>query len=212
MKNPFKKMGLQHFGANVYLLAVDQVGYKTESAATVITQQIDPVSGSRIAIRAFSLACGGTATDVYFMLAMGVGTISTAVVSGATVGLIIGAEPQSTGNPLSSNDYVLIELDDGSYQLTTVATGAYTGFSISDALQDTVAVGNKVWAFGIYSDTAPIRHVRVYLSSTSASTTREEDGGVIFGSARGYPMMVYHLNDAAAAGAIDYVTVDYINK
>lgn len=199
-------------GANVYLDAVDQLGYNTETPATLIISQINPVTGSRIAIRAFSLYCAATATDVWFLQAMGQTTVTTAVASGATTGIILTAEPQSTANPVASGDYLLIEMDDGTFHQTTVATGLYTGLSISDALDDSLAAGNRVWAFGLYTDTAPISHVRVHLSSTSASTTRDEDGGVIFGVAKGYPILVFHRNNAAAAGAIDYVTVDYINK
>jgi len=195
-------------GSNVYLTAASSIGYATATAATAIVKNIDPRSGERIAIRAFGFTSGATATSAYFMQALGESTITTAVASGATTGLIGTAEFQTAANPVASADYIAIELDNGVIQFATVATGLYTGFSIAAALQDTVAAGNKVWGFGIASDTG---HLRV-LCTLSAQTARALDGGILFANAKGYPMKVYHNNDAAAAGSIDYVTIDYINK
>ena len=190
-------------GSNTYLTAVTNLGYSTESAATAITAGIDPRAGARIAIRAFGFNCGATATSVYFMQSLGSSTISTAVVSGATTAFVVAADM----NTLASNDYIGIELDNGDYQYTTVASGTYSDFSIADALTDMVAAGNTVHSFGIYSDTG---HTRFVLT-VSVQTSKELDGGVIFASGKNKPMLIYHANDAAAAGSINYVTVDYIN-
>jgi hypothetical protein len=195
-------------GANVYLKAVGSLGYKTEAAATAIVQNIQPRSGERIAVRAFAFTCGATATSAYFMSAIGVSSLSNAVASNATTGLVAAAEIQSAGNPLASSDYVAIELDDGTYQFTTVATGTYAAFSIAANLTDTVAAGNKVYGFGVAADTG---HYRVVLT-INVQTARNLDGGLVYASSKGSPMIVYHANNAAAAGAIDYVAIDYINK
>ena len=195
-------------GANVYLQSVTSLGYKTATAATAITQNIAEKSGQRIAIRAFGFTCGATATSVYFMQTLGSSTIATAVASGATTGLATAAEPQTAANPLASSDYEAIQLDNGGTQFTTVATGLFTGFSIAAALTDTVAAGNTVWGFGISTDNGHIR----FLLTVSVQTTVNIDGGIVYAGSKGAPMIVYHNNDAAAAGSNDYVTVDYINK
>jgi hypothetical protein len=195
-------------GANVYLKAVSALGYKTATAATAIMQYIQPRSGSRIAIRAFGMSCGATATTVYWMVPIGQSSITTAVASGATTGFAVDAQPQTTANALASADNVAIQLDDGTYQFTTVATGLFTGFSIAAALTDTVAAGNTVYAFGIFSDTG---HFPFKLT-ISTQTTAAVDGGVFYANAKGAPMIVYHANDAAAAGSQDYVAIDYLDK
>ena len=195
-------------GGNTYITAVKALGYSTESAATAIIQNIDPRSGERIAIRAFGLTSGATITAAYFMQALGVSTITAAVASNATTGLIATAEFQTAANPAASSDYIAIELDSGAFQYTTIATGLYTGFSIDDNLTDTVAAGNKVWGFGVAADTG---HYRIQMAA-SVQTARSEDGGIAYANAKNYPMKVYHVNNAALAGSIDYVTVDYINK
>ena len=66
----------------------------------------------------------------------------------------------------------------------------------------------RVWVFLAYSDTGHIK----YKLGTSAQTTKELDGGIFYADSKYDPMIVYHANDAAAAGSIDYITVDYINK
>jgi len=195
-------------GANVYLKAVGAMGYKTATAATAIVDYFQPRSGERIAVRAFGMTCGATATSAYFMTAIGVKALSAAVASGATTGFATASEIQTAANPLSSNDYVAVQLDNGQYQFTTVATGTYAGFSIAAALTDTVAAGNKVYGFGVAADTG---HYRAVLT-INVQTARALDGGLVYGASKGSPMIVYHANDAAAAGSIDYVTVDYINK
>lgn len=196
-------------GGNVYITAVGKgLGYKTATAATVIEQTIDPRSGERIAIRAYGFTNGGTADIIYFMQAFGTSTLTAAVASGATTGLKGTAEFQLASNILTANDNVCIELDNGKYQYTTIATGGYAAFSVSDALEDTVAAGNRVWAFGLFSDTG---HYRIALAASS-QTTNDLDGGIFYAAAKNYPMMVYHPNNSAVAGSHDYVTVDYINK
>ena len=195
-------------GANVYLESVGSYGYNTEAAATVITQGIQPVSGKRIAIRAFGLTAGTSATDVYFMQSLGDSTLSAAVTSGATTGLALAAVPYAT-DALASNDYVGIMVDDETCHFTKVATGTYADFSISTALDDSAASGNKVYFFGVYGTEGHLR----WNVAASTQDTADIDGGIFYASGKGKPMFVFHRNSVAgSAGSIDYITVDYINK
>jgi len=192
-----------------YLEAIEQIGYKTESAATPIEMDISPRPGKRIAIKSYGFSCGATATSVYAMQSLGSATLTTAVASNATTGFIGTGEFQTTNNALASSDYIAVELDDGTYQFTTVATGTYDDFSISDALTDSVAAGNKMFGFGLYSDTG-----HQYIEALTASThfTRDSDGALVAATAKGTPMKIWHANDAAVAGSVDYIAVTWLNK
>jgi hypothetical protein len=190
-----------------YIQAVASLGYKTEGAATAIVQQIDPVSGQRAAVRAFGFTAGATATSAYFMQTQGETTVKTKILSGATTGVVLTGEPIST-NALASNDYIGIMLDTGKMHVSKVATGTYSMLSLTTATTGDAAAGNAVYFFGAYGDTG---HVRV-LCAASAQTARANDGGIVYGAGKGWPMLVWHNNDAAAAGSQDYVAVDYINK
>ena len=195
-------------GANTYLAAVGSYGYKTESAATAIEHNIDPRAGERISIRAAQFFAGtATASSVYFLQSLGSSTIATAVASNATTGFALAAEPVAA-NALASYDKVCIELDNGDFQYTSTASGTWSDFSIAAALTDTVAAGNRVWSFGIATDTG---HLRFALTHSVANTLTAVDGGVLYASGKNQPLIVHMLNDSAAAGYISYVTVDYIN-
>ena len=195
-------------GSNVYLESVGSYGYKTESAATVIYHGIQPKAGKRIAIRAFGMTAGTSATNGHFLQVLGTTTVGTAITSGATVGLVLAAEPGGA-NTLASNDYIAIQVDDGTTHFSKVATGTYANFSLSTAIDDTAAAGNSVWFFGAYGDSD---HLKVVITA-STKKTGDVDGGMFYGAAKGYPMIAFHVNDVSgSAGSIDYVTVDYINK
>jgi hypothetical protein len=195
---------------SAYVRAVTGLGYKTEGAATAIVQNIAPFPGSRVAIRAFGFTCGATATTAYFMVALGQSAITNLVASGATTGFVADAEFQTAANAVASADYVAIEKANGDYHFTTIATGTYAAFSIAAAAgaPGAVAAGGKVFGFGVAADTG---HYRVLLT-INVQTARALEYGLVYGAGKGSPMIVYHANNAAAAGSIDYVAVDYINK
>jgi hypothetical protein len=75
-------------------------------------------------------------------------------------------------------------------------------------LAGAAAAGNVGYFFGAAADTG---HFRVLLGA-SVQTARAEDGGVMYAGGKSEPLIAYHANSAAAAGSIDYITVDYINK
>ena len=75
-----------------------------------------------------------------------------------------------------------------------------------------MTAGNYVRFFGVYSDTWHVKFNLTAAAATKAQTTKELDGGIIYGGARGEGLLVYHANDTAASpGDIDYIVVDYIN-
>jgi len=196
-------------GANVYLAHPAAYGYKANSATdTIISQFIPRRGGERIAIRAFGFTAGSGTTSVYFATELGKGTTSLAIASNATTALALDAEILAT-NPLASNDYIAIELDDASYQGVMVASGGWSDFSIAEALQDTVSTGNDVYHFGSVTDDNALK----FNLTASTQTTGAEDGGIFYANAMGKAMLVHHTNDASANGfgSIDYICVDYLN-
>lgn len=198
-------------GSNAYIRHVAGYGYKTESAATAITHNIPARSGERVSVRAFAFTCGGTACNAYFMTPLGQSTISSAIASGATTGFAAAAEPQTSSNALASSDYIAIQKSNGEWYFGVVATGTYTGFSVSTAAASpgAISAGAIIYGFGVAADTG---HYSVLLTVSVQTARNIEGGGLLYGSGKNEPMIVYHENDAAAAGSIDYVTVDYINK
>ena len=192
-------------GANVYLDSVDAKGYDTQTAATVIAHNIAGKSGKKIAIRAFGCTAGATATKVYFMTSLGSTTVATAAASGASE-LTLTAQPVS-GNNLAANDWICVVQDNGAYHFSKVfSVVGYDPISLCTVLTGAVAALNTIYDLGIFSDDGHFP----FLLTASVQSTKEIDGGVFY-SGRGEPMRVEHANDAAAAGSIDYVTIDYLD-
>ncbi len=200
-------------GANVYLESVASFGYKTEAAATAIVRNIAGKPGYRIAIRAFAFTCGATATTVYFMRSQGSTTLVAVAASGASE-LALTAQPVTdVTNDLAASDYVCVVQDNGTYHFSKVfSVVGFTVISLCTVTTGAAAIGQPVYDLGAFGDTAAGGAPCPYLLTVSVQTSEEIDGGIIYGSSKGSPMIVYHANDAAAAGKINYVTVDYINK
>lgn len=194
-------------GANVYLDSVAGYGYKTESAATAITQDIPGKPGKRIAVRAFGFKCGATATTVTFMQGLGSGTTSAAAASGASQ-ITLTAEIGPSGNSVAANDILAIVQDNGTYLFTKCRSVATLTLDLCTVLSGAAAAGAAVYDLGVAADTGN----SPYVLTISTQTTAVLDGGIFYGKGKGYPMRVNHANDAAAAGSISYITIDYINR
>ena len=200
---------------NTYMKGGFSAGYKVQAdTATAVIQNIDRRAGARIAIRAFGFSCANVATSLYFMQTLNTTTVNGAVASGlvtinVTSGDVSGSVTGTTGPLTSDIDYVAITLDNGDLQFELLESVASTLIYTTNALEDTVADGNVVYALGFPGDEG---HTE-YLLTVSTQNTKELDGGVIYGRAKGYPMMIYHLSAGATAlGSLDYLTFDYINS
>jgi hypothetical protein len=197
-------------GANVYLENVKSFGYNTAASATAITQDIDGISGKRIAIRAFGATASESADSVYFMRVGSRTTASAAVASGLTTVVCSAALTDPAGNAIAASDVIALKMDDGTLHWTTVASWAATTLTVvvNDAIDDTMAAGNEIYCLGVYSDSG---HMRFKLTASTQSV-KEIDGGIFYADAKGDPMRVHHANAGSVPGSIDYLTVDYINK
>lgn len=193
--------------ANVYLTAVDSFGDSGEGASSEIIKNIPGRPGERISIRAFAFYGGSTAVDFYFMQVLGTTTLVAAVASGGST-LNLTTQPLSSAD-LAANDFLCIVQDNGVYHFSKI--GAYTAISslvLCTVLTGAAAIGNTVYDFHIYSD---VGHHRIPMSATT-ELERKLDGGIIYGAAKGYPMMLYNLQAVTTAAQMRYLTVDYINK
>ena len=200
---------------NTYMKGAFSQGYKVQSAtATALTQEIDRKAGARIAIRAFGFSCGDVATSLYFMQTLNTTTVNGAVASGlvtinVTSGDVSGTVTGSTGPLTSDVDYVAITLDNGDLQFEMLESVASTLIYTTNALEDTVADGNVIYALGFPGDQGH----NEYLLTVSTQNTKDVSGGVFYGREKGYPMMLYHLSAGATAlASLDYLTVEYINS
>ena len=195
-------------GSNVYLKHPASYGYQAGTTAVRITQFIGARAGERIAIRAFGFFNGSTVSSIYFMQEQGNSTMVAAVASNATTGFVLNSAI-APGNLLGTGDYVAIELENNTYQVTTILTGASSNFSIGDNLTDDVLSGALVYLFGVFGDAGQI----AFSLASAVQTTKELDGGIFYSDGVGKAMLVYYPNATVdlVSGSIDYITVDYLN-
>ena len=192
-------------GLNAYLEAVGAVGYTTGTTAAGAWVSIDGKPGKRLAIQSYSLnpRLGGTATVGYVMAGLQSANIASAASGATTITVATFTTAPATGAT------VVIVLDNGSYQWTTVAsTASTTSVPIASALTDDVTTG-VMYDLGLYSTTG-----NAQIQTANAVTTNQAYGspGLFFGKFKGAPMRVGLINAAASLSAtVDYVTYGYIN-
>lgn len=198
-------------GMNVYLEAVDQKGFLSQSAGTSVRHNISGKSNKRIAISAFQASCGTVATHLYFMQTLGTTTAGAAAASGVA-SMTLTADPGPSGNGIAANDNVVTVLDNGTYQFRICKSwvAGTKAILFHDNHADTIAAGNAVYDLGVNSDTG---HVR-YKMTASTGITKELELGIVFGAGKGYPMIAYLKNAAANLGLddINLISIGYINK
>jgi hypothetical protein len=199
-------------GANTFLKRAGSKGYKTTTTtATVLVHNIDPYSGGRIAVFAFSATCGSTVGNLVFMKVLGRTTVTTAVATGLTT-VVFAAQPGPTGNLFASGDYVAIELNDGTTQYSYADNWDLSSLAcvITTAFTSGVDAGAKVWNFGIYSDADHDAFV-LTINNTTSNTKEVSGPGMFFAAAKGDPMRVHHLNASSQTGSINYISYGYID-
>ena len=202
-------------GGNIYIDSVWSAGYKAQSAtATALTQNIPGKSGKRIAVRAFGFSVGDVSTVLYFMQTLGQTTLASAAASGGTTIVLtskaIGGSATASVGDIATSDYVAVVLADGTYQFTTVASMQTSlTVTLAAALTDDGTAGNPVYGLGVAGDQGHL----TYKLTVSTQNTKDLSGGIFYGNAKSYPMMIYHLSAGATAKAsLDYLTVAYYNK
>lgn len=202
-------------GMNVYLENVASYGYKAAaSELATMVQTIDGMSGQRIAIRAFGAVCGSQATALYFMQVAGTTTSDGATASGSTTVKLTANTITAAGAALAALDHLCFQMDNGVYHFSNVVSMGVATVEIVNALVDTMADGNTVWGFGVQSDNGHVGYqLTAHGAAPGTSTNVELEGGIIYGSGKGHPMIVKFLDLASTmVMTMNYLTVGYINK
>ena len=197
-------------GINVFLEGVASYGYnKCATAAATCQQNVDGINGGRVAVRAFGFTCGSVATSLYFMNVAGTTTTNGAPAAGNSTVKLSSLLITAAKATLATKDHICLEMDNGVYHFTTCGSVGVATIEIIDALVDTMADGNTVWAFGVEGDGGVI----AYDMAANTQATKEVDSGIFYGSGKGHPMIIKHLSlTSSTVGAQDYVTIGYINR
>lgn len=122
----------------------------------------------------------------------------------------LAGDPSPRGNGLAAGDLVAIRESDGVTRLYTVLT--YTGgtLTLTTNLVAGVAVGSKVWMFGVEADTDPYTGAahETYALPAGQTTNHESPWGFIGGHLPDQPVLV-SIDNATNAGVLNFACWTY---
>lgn len=194
-------------------------GYHTESAGTAIVEVIPAYQDMIPRIEQMAYTSAATAHTIYIMRACGVTTATQGSLSGATTVTLAKTDPgkATTGadETLAASDYLVWVDENGVFKADTVSSVSGSVVTLSTALGSDVVVGAKFWAFMELG-----RATHFQLKPAVSTTTRYENINVQAGipdqqgvnftrTGSGEPLLVV-VNNATAAGSIDYISGNYM--
>lgn len=182
-------------------------GYLTQTAGTAIVRSVYPRknrAGGRnpkTRIGKVMYLAGATAHTLTVMRPLGTTTLSAAAAaSQAVINITADAQAPSAAGALAANDYVILELADGTYQTGIVSSVSTLAVTLTANLTAAAAAGAKVWMFGVAGD-----HTDTYDLTNGATTTLDSSlpgrKGLGFVSSRNaYEPIILSINNATNQG------------
>lgn len=202
-----------------------QFGGLTASSGTAITALVPPHPRGYSRITKALYRPGATAHALVFMKSFGSALLAAAAAGSATE-ITLASDPGAAANTplgvaapsgaLATNDYLCIQLDDGSYFLA-IATVSGLVCTVA-ALPAAAAAGNRVWTFGAVGDhpvssqtTHKPNPIKGFTITTTASVMNEfsdAGSGILQSLAPNMPLMVHSAN-GTNAGVLELLSGSY---
>lgn len=195
-------------------------GKLSQTAGTAIVRSVYPYSrmGSgrllRTRVTTLVYTAGATAHTLTVMRPFGQTTLTAAAASGqAVINIAADVQAPSAAGALAANDYVVLELSDGTFQTAIVSSVSTLAITLTANLNAAMLSGAYVWVFGVAADHTG----NTYALAANATTTLDETfndrptGWGFVESLRNYEPILFHSNNATDAGSIDQVSVSYAN-
>jgi len=200
-------------GVSAFVHSFKTFGRHTESAGTIIQENIQGKDGHTAAMLRAAVTTGATAHTLSFMYAEGTGTRTTAsaaAAAGQKVLNVTDAPKDPAGNATASGDVIAYQLSDGTWQFDTVDSLSTKAITLTTNI-GTAAVleGAKVRIFGVIADGA----VFTLTLTASGAPNSWGDGGdpIIVCPYVGDPMVV-QIDNATNASVLEHMLWAYINK
>ena len=187
-------------GYNAFLRKLGDISQATEAAGTAIFQKIDPVAGARACIQRLSVLTLATA-HVLTVMKNSAKVFASAEAAAAQKVLNITEDPGS----IATNDYCIIKLADGTYQMNMVASVSTLAITFTDNFTAIVESGAPVWFFGVVGDSHP-----QYTLAANAENEFESPYGYFVAADKGVPLIL-SIDNGTNASVLQGGVVAYIN-
>lgn len=187
----------------------------TQVAGTRIQTLVPPLPGAMTRLSRMIYTPVTTAQVLTFLRPFGRTTVNGAAAAGqAVVNLTAdpGVTPQNTltpSNPIAANDLIAIREKDGITRFYKVSSVATLAITLTGNLVAGCLGGEKVWDFGIVSDTGedgqPHQNIN---SGTAALTLQDSDSGVLASLTQDDPIL-FDSPNATTAGTLTQLNWSY---
>lgn len=186
------------------------VGKKTAAANTAFYAVIPASVGKYTRVAMLQSVQGNTANDLNLMRPLGRSTSSAAYGTNVAA-IVLTSDPSPTGNTIAAGDQVVIRHStDGTYRQYQVNTSGWASntntVTFTANLAAAVVAGDKVYNFGIYTDTDTTTGSAhpVLATTANATTTYTFTASGFRGANVGDPLLVHCIN-ATNASVLNYV-------
>lgn len=193
-----------------YVSGLQPFDYHTETAGTVIDEQIPARNNARLALLDMGYLAAATAHIASFMFAEGTGSRNTtsAAAAAAQKDLVCTDDPKDpAGNAAAASDIIAYQCSDGTWEFNTVASLASKTITLTNNIAKAVAAGAKVCIFGVVGD-GKSQKVRL-----AASVETKVGEGRLCGIVHPYMGEPFYLtiDNGTAAGFLYRLLMGYID-
>ena len=185
---------------NMFAKRIDPIGRSAEAFGTENFVLVEPVTGLRLVIARLTILCSTTAQTLTIMKPSAKVKASAAALASQKV-LDISADPGS----IAANDYCVVRLADGTFQLNMVASVDSLEITFTDNFTAAIDLGADVFFMGTSSD----GHAQ-YVITASTENEWESEIGAFVSNDIGYPIVI-HTTNATVACIVQGGTALYVN-
>jgi hypothetical protein len=176
------------------------LGAKTATAGTEITQLIAPRNRAYTRVTTASYRAAGTAHTLTALRTLNQTVLSAAAAAGQAV-ISLAADPGS----IAANDFVAILKPDGTYHLGKVSSVSTLDVTLTaNVPTGGFAAGAKVFFFGAIGD----GHPQFAGTATTLETYQDTTAGIVASNNVEEPILL-HSGNATAAGVLERVSGVY---
>lgn len=184
--------------------------YHTETAGTVIDEQIPGMNGKRLTVIDFEYLAAATAHIASFLFpgaSAGCRTYTTALAASGQKVINVNDTPlDPAGNAAAASDIVAYQCTDGSWEFNTIASVATKAITHGTNLAKNVAAGGLYRIFGVVGDGCCQK-----LYCTASVVTSKHGYFSVIHPYTGDPMYLT-ITNATNAGFLYGANCAYINK
>lgn len=213
------------------LYAQKTYGRLTQNAGTVITRLVEPKPGLFTRIDKLAITVSTTQHLLTIMRPLNKTTLSAAAAASQAV-VALTADPgdypatmQQADNAIAASDYVVVQLSDGTFFVTTVSSVSSLNITLAANLPIAANSGASFWFYGIITDTNPndvLAHARFTLPVSGTTVLGNGDGQGWYSSVRGSPLLplvtgkfeplILQIDNGTAASVFEYCKVVYDDR